>query len=429
MTIKTTIPTDWERTRLGLLFDFKNGVNAEKSSYGEGVKFINVMEIIKNHTLTHNVIPGKIMLDENQIEKNLVIYGDVLFNRTSETPEEIGLTSVYLDTEKVVFGGFVIRARSKNKRLNNRYKKYCFLAPSLRKEIVRNGQGVVRMNIGQEDLSQIPLLLPTLSEQEKIVEVLETWDSYLEKLSDAINLKRKVKKGQMRKLLTGKLRVNGFNQDWRVIKLGEVCQRLKRKNAENNRNVLTISAQYGLVSQEEFFNKKIASDNLDKYTLLLHGDFAYNKSYSKGYPMGAIKMLKKYSKGVVSSLYITFVPRKINPVFLDYYFACGLFNQEIAKTAQEGARNHGLLNIGIDDFLGGDLRIPIDEEQTAIAQILTTADQEIEALEKKKELIEQQRKFLLNNMITGKLRLPEFIKNKPSDHFADVSKMVKNPKL
>ena len=112
---------------------------------------------------------------------------------------------------------------------------------------------------------------------------------------------------------------------------------------------------------------------------MLHkGDFAYNKSYSNGYPMGAIKCLNNYEKGVVSTLYICFrlKVRNLNK-FFEQYFENGFQNKEIEKVAQEGARNHGLLNIGLDDFFSIDLKIPSYAEQTKIANFLTSLDDKI----------------------------------------------------
>ena len=268
----------------------------------------------------------------------------------------------------------------------------------------KNSVDSVRM----EMIANMKIPLPPLPEQNRIVAVLEVWDKAIEKLTRKIELKRNVKKGLMQQLLTGKKRLPGFTGEWRMVKLGDVCERLKRKNSIRNGNVLTISAQDGLVNQMDYFNKRIAADNLNKYTLLHKGDFAYNKSYSKGYPMGAIKRLRKYKKGVVSSLYITFSATKISDVYLDYYFDCGLFNKELGKVAQEGARNHGLLNIGISEFFECDLHIPtLLKEQNTIAEVLTTADDEITELEKKLTLIKDQKKYLLNNLITGCIRTPE----------------------
>ena len=158
------LPNDWELEPLGNLFNFKNGVNAEAEKYGKGIKFVNIMEIINNNALSSKLILGEVELSKKAINENLVIKGDVLFNRTSETAEDIGLTSVYLDNEEVVFGGFVIRGREKNKVLDYEYKKYCFRFSYLRNQMRVRGQGVVRSNIGQKDLEKVMLPIPSTNE-------------------------------------------------------------------------------------------------------------------------------------------------------------------------------------------------------------------------------------------------------------------------
>ena len=158
---------------------------------------------------------------------------------------------------------------------------------------------------------------------------------------------------QEKKALMPALRFPEFRDEseWDVKPFEEAFKRLTTKNLENNKNALTISAQQGLVSQLDYFNKKIAAKDLTGYYLLHKGDFAYNKSYSKGYPMGAIKPLKLYDKGVLSTLYICFRAKKgYNESFFEHYFEAGLVNSEIGKIAQEGARAHGLLNVSVKEF-------------------------------------------------------------------------------
>ncbi len=189
-------------------------------------------------------------------------------------------------------------------------------------------------------------------------------------------------------------------EQWKVCHFKELFSRLKRKNTENNTNVLTISAQYGLINQEEFFNKSVASEDKSNYYLLYKGDFAYNKSYSNGYPFGAIKSLEKYDKGVVSPLYICFSPTDKNkcPDFYLQYFEHGLMNREIQAIAQEGARNHGLLNIGIDDFFNSYLLFPTVEEQKKIASILSAQEKLISLQEQKVEALKKLKKGYLEKM-------------------------------
>ena len=195
-----------------------------------------------------------------------------------------------------------------------------------------------------------------------------------------------------------------------MVKLGEIFIRLTRKNIENNTNVLTISAKYGLVNQEEFFSKSIASDNKLNYFLLYKGDFAYNKSYSNGYPFGTIKALTRYEKGIVSPLYICFSPAPENhcPEYYLKYIESGLMNKEIKAIAQEGARNHGLLNIGIDDFFNMLIPLPSLEIQQKIADILSTQDKLIELKQNLIDNKKQQKKWLMQNLLTGRIRLKGF---------------------
>lgn len=268
--------------------------------------------------------------------------------------------------------------------------------------------GSTMKHINISALKKLKLSLPPLPEQRRIVNVLETWDEAIKKLERKIDMKKYVRKGLMQKLLNGRTRLPGFTEKWKLVKLGDLVERVKRKNSVGNSNVLTISAQDGLVNQGAYFSKQIASKNLEKYTLLEKGDFAYNKSYSQGYPMGAIKRLKMYESGVVSSLYICFKCKgKVDTNFLDFYFDAGLFNQEIGKVAQEGARNHGLLNIGVDEFFDGELRIPDLKEQQAIANMLLTSEAEISLLEQSLKKLKEQKAYLLNHLITGRIRTPE----------------------
>lgn len=198
-------------------------------------------------------------------------------------------------------------------------------------------------------------------------------------------------------------------EGWSVKKLGDIATKISRKNTVQNTNVVTISAQKGFINQEQFFNKSVAGENLTTYYLLERGDFGYNRSYSKGYPTGAIKRLDNYDYAIASTLYICFTLNDI--VDSDYvlqYFETGLQNVELYKIVQEGVRNHGLLNIAISDFFNIKLVLPPLAEQEKIAEILGTWD---EAIEKLSNLVEQKKllkKGLMQKLLTGKTRLPGF---------------------
>ncbi|MBC5716900.1 restriction endonuclease subunit S [Flintibacter sp. BX5] len=166
---------------------------------------------------------------------------------------------------------------------------------------------------------------------------------------------------------------------WEQRKLGELVDRVVRKNTNNESTLpLTISAQYGLVDQITYFNNRVASRDVSNYYLVLNGEFAYNKSTSDGYPFGAVKRLDLYEKGVLSTLYIVFSPKKEQQVdsdFLTVFFDTDRWHKGVAERAAEGARNHGLLNISAEDFFDIDLSVPKDvAEQKQIGAFIRQLD-------------------------------------------------------
>ena len=170
-----------------------------------------------------------------------------------------------------------------------------------------------------------------------------------------------------------------FCFSWEQRKLGELVDRVVRKNTNNESTLpLTISAQYGLVDQITYFNNRVASRDVSNYYLVLNGEFAYNKSTSDGYPFGAVKRLDLYEKGVLSTLYIVFAPKKEQQIDSDYltvFFDTDRWHKGVAERAAEGARNHGLLNISAEDFFDIDLSVPKDiVEQKQIGAFIRQLD-------------------------------------------------------
>lgn len=200
------------------------------------------------------------------------------------------------------------------------------------------------------------------------------------------------------------IRFPEFMDEWKETKFKDIFCRVTSKNKENNQNILTISAQYGLVSQDKFFSKIVAAKNVQGYYLLHKNDYAYNKSYSKGYPVGAIKRLAQ-GKGVVSTLYICFSLRQPgSEVFFDQYFESGKHNREIQKIAQEGARNHGLLNMSIDDFFNTKLIVPSAAEQQKIATFLAVVDKRVALLKRKVQQLEAYKRGVMQQLFAQQLR-------------------------
>jgi len=200
-----------------------------------------------------------------------------------------------------------------------------------------------------------------------------------------------------------KIRFKGFTKDWEQRKLGDLVDRVTRKNQDLVSELpLTISAQYGLIDQNEFFDKRVASKDVSGYYLIENGEFAYNKSTSTDAPWGAIKRLDRYENGVLSTLYIVFGIKENNPVdsdFLVSYYSTNLWHKGIHEIAAEGARNHGLLNIAPADFFETRLMIPQDiEEQKKIGKYFIELEALITLHQRKCEQTKNLKKYMLQKM-------------------------------
>ena len=219
-----------------------------------------------------------------------------------------------------------------------------------------------------------------------------------------------------------RIRFKGFEEDWEQRKLGEIAERIIRKNEKLVSTLpLTISAQYGLIDQNEFFDKRIASKDVRGYYLIKKGEFAYNKSTSVDAPFGAIKRLDKYKNGVLSTLYILFKIIDDTSTSSDYlvtYYATNLWHRGIQSIAAEGARNHGLLNIAPNDFFETMLSIPLNiSEQKKVGDFFISLDHLITLHQRKLEKLKIIKKSMLENLFpqngekTPKIRFSGFTKD------------------
>ena len=389
---------EWEKKKLGEVARFSKGKGISKADItADGLtECIRYGELYTYYREAINTIKSKTNLEHKYLvfsEAN-----DVIIPASGETQIDIATASCVLKSG-VALGGDLNIIKTEN---NGLFLSY-YLNSKRKMDIANLAQGISVVHLYSSQLSLLNLNLPTLPEQSKIATFLTAVDDKLQALKKKKSLLEVYKKGVMQKLFSQELRFRSEDGkefgDWEEKKLGEVCDRITTKNKENNTNVLTISAQIGLISQLEFFNKSVSAKNVTGYYLLHNNDFAYNKSYSNGYPMGAIKRLKRYVKGVVSTLYICFrFNDSINLDFMEQYFEMGLQNVEIEKVAQEGARNHGLLNIGVSDFLNIGLILPSHSEQTLIANFLSSLDEKINHTQTEITKTEVWKKGLLQKM-------------------------------
>lgn len=402
------IPEDWQLKKLGKLFSFRNGVNASKEDYGQGIKFVNVMDVLENTFITEEKIIGSVQLTEKQVEKNLVKKGDVLFNRTSETQDEIGLTALYNDDAEAVFGGFVIRGRPKNNAILPEFNGYSFHSELVRKQIISKGQGAVRVNIGQSDLEQVRLPFPPLPEQKKIAEILTTWDKAIETLEQLIAKKEELKKGLMQQLLTGKKRFPGFEEEWEERKLGE-CVIGKGDYGINAPSTsfsedlpvylrITDIDDRGKFSRE---NKTSVDDENYSGYLLEEGDIVFART---GNTTGKTYLYdKRDGELVYAGFLIRFKPDPniLLPKFLKYYTDTHRYWYWVSVMS---ARS-GQPGINSTEYSKLTFKVPPVEEQKKIIETIDHVYSDITQLGHLKEKFQYQKKGLMQQLLTGKTRV------------------------
>lgn len=245
-------------------------------------------------------------------------------------------------------------------------------------EIAKNMGATINQITGYM-FSKMEFMIPSGDEQQKIGEHFQSLDNLITLHQRKCEETKILKKYMLQKMFpqngqkVPEIRFKGFTDDWEQRKLGDLVDRVTRKNQDLVSELpLTISAQYGLIDQNEFFDKRVASKDVSGYYLIENGEFAYNKSTSTDAPWGAIKRLDRYENGVLSTLYIVFGIKANNPIdsdFLVSYYSTNLWHKGIHEIAAEGARNHGLLNIAPADFFETKLMIPQDiEEQKKIGK-------------------------------------------------------------
>ncbi|HFE2994258.1 TPA: restriction endonuclease subunit S [Escherichia coli] len=412
------VPKGWEKNSLDSLFEFKNGLNTEKEQYGNGYKFVNVMDVFRNDILTESKIIGRVQVTDKQLEDYQLKYGDVLFNRTSETFDEIAIAAIYLDNAIATFGGFVIRARPKGNQIDPAYSVFLFQSKSYRSQVVKLGQGAIRANIGQKDLARVCILVPPLAEQKKIAQILSTWDKAISVTEKLLANSQQQKKALMQQLLTGKKRLldeNGvrFSGDWGKFTLSHFgkCIRgvsYKPDNICENESDNTIRLLRSTNIQNGELNDKdliILPKKLVKpMQVLMDGDLAICMANGSKSLVGKSAPYKPndadYTVGAFCAL---FRPLKsVSSSFVKFLFESNQYQSQLLVI---------LAGSSINNLKGSDIEsINIDaplhyKEQQKIASVLSAADTEISTLEKKLACLKDEKKALMQQLLTGKRRV------------------------
>ncbi|MFR3078366.1 MAG: restriction endonuclease subunit S [Intestinimonas butyriciproducens] len=267
------------------------------------------------------------------------------------------------------------------------------------------GASVCRRNVEWDTLYEQPLYLPGIDEQDKIAKFLSLISERINKQQQFIVSLKKYKRGVFETVFSQKVRLIPRNKrkDWQKYKLSDFATRVTRKNGGQSDIPLTISAQYGLIDQRDFFSKTVASADMSGYYLLRSGEYAYNRSTSNDYPFGSIKRLELYPMGAVSTLYLCF--RVKDDIVLSdlakWYFESSQWHRGVNEICAEGARNHGLLNVPTDGFFNTVHTLPSDpEEQLAIASYLSLFQARLDSAQAVLEKLLRIRSGLMQRLFT-----------------------------
>lgn len=285
---------EWEEHELSEYLDFKNGLNPKPNQFGKGIKFISVMDILNNAVITYDCIRASVSVSEEDMSAFSVQKGDILFQRSSETLEDVGRANVYVDDIPAVFGGFVIRGKQKT-NYNPLFFKYLLSSPLARKRIIRMGAGAQHFNIGQEGLSKVKLPFACIDEQNKIAKILYLLDKRISLQNKIIEKMQTLIRGISNKLL---------NTDYgKKTRLGDILNECSERTKVNNQYEVLSSTVNGLFSQREYFSKDIASENNIGYKILRLHDVVLSP---QNLWMGNINYNDKFEIGIVSPSYKIF---------------------------------------------------------------------------------------------------------------------------
>ncbi len=376
----------WEVKKLGELLEFKNGINADKEQYGSGAKFINVLDILNNDYITHDKIIGSVNVDNQTLEKYLVSYGDILFQRSSETREEVGTANVYLDkTKTATFGGFVIRGK-KIGEYDPVFLNKLLKTDSARDNITSKSGGSTRYNVGQEILSSVGLLFPQLPEQTKIANFLTAIDEKIQALKQKKTLLEQYKKGIMQQIFSQELRFKNDDgsdfPDWEEKNLGEICKItigefvIRTKQNPNGKYPVFNGGKTYTGLYDEFNNEG------NKIIISARGANAgfVNFQSEKYWAGNSCYSISVKDEKIHSIKYFFFYVKMFENRFLE--------NQQAANIPSVSKKDAEMFEIGI----------PSLPEQQKIANFLTAIDEKIEKVSQQITATETYKKGLLQQM-------------------------------
>ena len=336
--------------------------------------------------------------------------GDVIVADTAEDSTVGKCSEIAGLNDEVVLSGLHTIPYRPIEKFASGYLGYYLNSSAYHKQLIPLMQGIKVTSISKSAMQNTEIVYPkSVEEQGKIGNYFQSLDHLITLHQRKCDETKQLKKFMLQKMFpengekNPEIRFEGFTDDWEQRKLSEICERITRKNRNNESDLpLTIASQFGLIDQRDFFNKVVEAKDMSNYYLLKKGEFAYNKSYSNGFDYGSIKRLNAYKQGCLSTLYICFgiTSDEVESDYLECFFDTLKWYGDVSMICAEGARNHGLLNVDTTGFFD---EVTVDlpkslEEQKRISVYMNALNRLITLHQRKCEKLKELKKFMLQNM-------------------------------
>ena len=381
---------EWEIYPLTDFMSFKNGMNPDAKRFGRGTKFISVMDILNNQFICYDNIRASVEVVDGDIETYGVNYGDILFQRSSETLEDVGQANVYLDSKPAVFGGFVIRGKSKS-NYYPMFFRYLLASPTARKKIIVKGAGAQHFNIGQDGLSKVCLNIPSIQEQEKIAKLFECIDTRIATQNKIIEDLKKLKSAII------DYAINSLNTDF--AKFGSLYEMAGEGGTPTTSNASFYDNGKIPFIKIDDLKQKYLTENKDFITELgLQKSSAWlvpthSILFSNGATIGEIS-ITTYPVCTKQGI-LGIVPKQnIDVEFLYYFMSSSYFKKAVSRIVTEGTMKTAYLK-DINNIL---CPIPTKEKQQEIAKMPSALNSKIDFEQSILKLFCSQKQYLLRQM-------------------------------
>ena len=373
---------EWEEHGLSEYLDFKNGLNPDSKRFGKGIKFISVMDILNNPVITYDCIRASVQATDAEMSSFSVEYGDILFQRSSETLGDVGRANVYIDDKVAVFGGFVIRGKKKA-NYNPLFFRYLLSSPYARKRIIPMGAGAQHFNIGQEGLSKVLLNFPSIEEQTKIASLLHLLDERIATQSKLIE--------KLESLIKGIVDCTILRKEKNAI-IGDVCSISEQISAEANiDDIITVRLHGNGVCKSSAENLQLGAT---QYYRRRAGQLIYGKQNFHNGAIGIVPI--SLDNGITSKDIPSFDIDEIkcNSVYL----LAQLQSPQYYKPAEALTTGTGSKRLKEETFLKMPIVLPNKREQDNIAVLIHRASMNLDHAKRLLELLSIQKQFLLRQM-------------------------------